>query len=415
METMEPSPNAVGDRPLAHRFDGIALAVGSVVLIALAWTVRSILNPFVVAFLFYIILSSFRDYKAARKLMIAGFVLFGFWLLLTLAGILVPFIIGAVLAYLFNPVVSQLYEKQKISRTWSSLGIVILFCAVLVAVGWIFLPTLGKQTKEFIERLTVFIRQNANTLDTQHVRRMLLGMGFPEGLIDRFILNQAGPQIRRMVAIVPTIVMSIISSLPKILERTLNLVIVPVAMFYFLKDWPRLLPIVNELFPSKNPARREKIACDVDGVLYGYLRGQATVALIVGILGATAYSLLGIPYAGLIGVILVFADLVPIVGMLFSVFVVELVIFLTMDLNFGVIVSGLFVIGGLHVIETYIIGPRIIGQGIGVPPLLMILALLVFGYFFGFVGLLIAVPTTGVILLFVNEYRRTNAVGATLE
>jgi predicted PurR-regulated permease PerM len=166
---------------------------------------------------------------------------------------------------------------------------------------------------------------------------------------------------------------------------------------------------VNELFPSKNPARREKVVHDVDGVLYGYLRGQATVALIVGILGATAYSILGIPYAGLIGVILVFADLVPIVGMLFSVFVVELVIFLTMELNFAVIVSGLLVIGGLHVIETYIIGPRIIGQGVGVPPLLMILALLVFGFFFGFVGLLVAVPTTGVILLFVNEYRKNNA------
>ena len=395
--------------PISSRFDGIAIAIGSVALLALAWTVRAILNPFVVTFLFYIILQSFRDYKAARKLMTVGFVLFGFWLLLTIAGILVPFILGAVLAYLFNPVVCKLYEKRNISRVWSSLAIVILFCAVLVAVGWIFLPSLGKQTKEFIERLTMFVRQNANTLDEQHIRHLLLGMGLPKGLIDRFILNQAGPQIGKMVAVVPSIVVSIISSLPRILERTMNLVIVPIAMFYFLKDWPRLRPMVNELFPSKNPARREKIISDVDGVLYGYLRGQATVALIVGILGAIAYSILGIPYAGLIGVILVFADLVPIVGMLFSVFVVELVIFLTMELNFAVIVSGLLVIGALHVIETYIIGPRIIGQGVGVPPLLMILALLVFGFFFGFIGLLIAVPTTGVILLFVNEYRKNNA------
>jgi predicted PurR-regulated permease PerM len=409
---MDKSSNFTTVRSEAHRFDGIALAVGSIALIALAWTVRSMLNPFVIVFLLYIVLSSFRDYHAGRKILTAGFLLFGFWLLLTLAGILVPFIIGAVLAYLFNPVVSQLYEKRKIDRTWSSLAIVILFCAVLVAVGWLFLPSLGKQTKEFIERLTAFIRQNANTLDTQHIRRMLLGMGLPEGIIDRFILNQAGPQLRNMVAIVPTIVVSIISSLPKILERTLNLVIVPVAMFYFLKDWPRLLPIVNEIFPSKNPTRREKIVRDVDGVLYGYLRGQATVALMIGILGATAYSILGIPYAGLIGVILVFADLVPIVGMLFSVFVVELVIFLTMQLNFAVIASGLLVIGGLHVIETYIIGPRIIGQGIGVPPILMILALLVFGFFFGFVGLLVAVPATGVILLFVNEYRKNNMTEA---
>ncbi len=408
MKMMETSPNSINKNPISYRFDGIALAVGSIALITLAWVVRSILNPFVIAFLLYIILASFRDYKAARKLMTVGFVLFGFWLLLTLSGILIPFIIGGVLAYLFNPIVSQLHQKRNIDRTWSSLAIVILFCAVLVAVGWIFLPSLGRQTKEFIERLTHFIRQNANTFDEQHMRRLLVNAGLPEGIIDRFIMNQAGPQLHKMVAIVPSIVIGIISSLPRILERTLNLVIVPVAMFYFLKDWPRLMPIVNELFPSKNPARREKVVHDVDGVLYGYLRGQATVALIVGILGATAYSILGIPYAGLIGVILVFADLVPIVGMLFSVFVVELVIFLTMELNFAVIVSGLLVIGALHIIESYIIGPRIIGQGIGVPPILMILALLVFGFFFGFVGLLVAVPTTGVILLFVNEYRKNN-------
>jgi predicted PurR-regulated permease PerM len=143
-------------------------------------------------------------------------------------------------------------------------------------------------------------------------------------------------------------------------------------------------------------------------VLYGYVRGQITVAAIVGMLGAIAFSLLGIPYAGLLGVIIAFADLIPIVGMLFTVFVVELVIFLTMVLNFWVIASGLIVIGMLHLIETYFIGPRIIGRGIGVPPLLVILSLLVFGFFFGFVGLLIAVPSTGIILLFIMEYKESN-------
>ncbi len=397
---------------VSHRFDGIAIAVGAIALMALAWTVRLILNPFVVAFLLYIILASFRDYKAARKLMTAGFLLFSFWLLLTLAGILVPFMLGAVLAYLFNPVVHQLYEKRKISRMASSFAIVILFCGVLVAVGWIFLPSLGEQTKAFIEQLTLFVRQNASSLDQQHVRRFLIGAGLPEGLVDQIILKQAGPQLRSMLAVVPAIIVDIIAGLPRILERTLNLIIVPIAMFYFLKDWPKLMPIVNSIFPSKDPVRRASIVEDVDKVLYGYLRGQATVALIVGSIGAIAFSFLGIPYAGLLGVILVVSDLVPIVGMLFSVFVVEFVIFLTMELNVGVIVSGLIVIGCLHFLETYIIGPRIIGKGIGVPPILMILALLVFGFFFGFFGLLVAVPATGVILLFVNEYRKNNVEGA---
>ncbi len=395
-----------------HRFDGVAIAVGGVALVALAWAVRSILNPFIAAIVAYAVLAPFRKYRAARSMMVAGFVLFGLWLLFELAGILIPFIIGLVLAYLFNPMVSKLYEKRGASRTWSSLVIVILFCGVLVAIGWIFLPSLGHQTKAFIEQLTLFVRQNAHTLDEPHLRQLLLDTGLPASLVDQVILTQAGPELRKLVAVVPTVVMDIIAGLPKILERTLNLIIVPIAMFYFLKDWPKLMPIVNDLFPSKNLARRMSVLEEVDHVLYGYVRGQATVALMVGILGAIAYSILGIPYAGLLGVILAVSDLVPIVGMIFSAFVVELVIFLTMQLNFAVIASGILVIAGLHMLEVYIVGPRIIGPGIGVPPILMILALLVFGYFFGFVGLLIAVPSTGVILLFLNEYRKGNAAGA---
>lgn len=405
-------PVAADSRNMRHRFDGVAIAMGGLALVALAWAIRPILNPFVAAFVLYVILARFRQYRSARSLLTTGFLLFGLWLLLELAGILVPFILGAVLAYLFNPLVSQLYKKRRISRTWSSLAIVILFCGVLVAIGWILLPSLGQQTKAFIGELTLFIRENANTLNASHMRHMLLNIGLPAGIVDQVILTQAGPELRKIVAVVPTIVMEIIAGLPKILERTLNLIIVPIAMFYFLKDWPKLMPIVDSLFPPKNPARRQAVLADIDRVLYGYVRGQATVAVLVGILGAIAYSILGIPYAGLLGVILAVSDLVPIVGMIFSAFIVELVIFLTMQLNFAVIASGILVIAGLHLLEVYIIGPRIIGQGIGIPPILMILALLVFGFFFGFVGLLVAVPTTGILLLFLNEYRKTNTRGA---
>ena len=200
----------------------------------------------------------------------------------------------------------------------------------------------------------------------------MLSIGLPQNIVDEVILVQIGPQLRKSVSIVPRIVFAIIAGLPKFLERTLNMIIVPVAMFYFLKDWPKIVPLFNELLPAKDPKRRAAIIEDVDHVLYGYLRGQATVALIIGILGAIAYAILGIPYAGLLGVILAVTDLVPIVGMIFSVFVVELVIVLTMVLNVGVILSGILVIVGLHFLEVYFISPRIVGTGIGVPPIIMI-------------------------------------------
>ena len=392
--------------PADRRFDAIAIAFGGLAFLALAFFVRSVLNPFIVLLVLYIVLAPFRKYHAARILMLAAFVLFAVWFFFTLSGLLIPFIIGAVLAYLFNPLVGMLHERKHLNRTWSSLAIVLLFSGLLIAAGWIFIPSLAAQTRAFIARLTFFVRENAGTFDERHLRNFLISIGIPTSLVDQIILAQVAPQLRKVVAFVPRLVFEIVAGLPKFLERTLNLIIVPVAMFYFLKDWPKIGPLIDQLFPAKDPKLRSDTVADVDRVIYAYVRGQATVATLVGILGAIAYTVLGIPYAGLLGVILAVSDLIPIAGMIFSMFIVELVIFLTMELNFAVIASGVLVIAALHFLEVYIIGPRIIGPRVGVPPILMILALLIFGYFLGFIGLLIAVPSTAVIILFIEEYRK---------
>ena len=410
-----PERQSPGDSIASHlltsqRFDGIALTLGAIALLALAFSVQSILSPFVIVLIFYVLLAPFRQYRAARKLMLAGFVLFTVWFFITLSGLLVPFILGAVLAYLFNPLVARLHDGGHLHRTWSSLIIVLLFCAVLTIVGWIFLPSLVDQTKEFISRLTIFARANSDVIDPKYIRKVLVSVGLPPAMADDIVKTQVGPQLRKIVGYVPHLFMDIVGGLPKFFERTLSIIIIPVAMFYFLKDWSKIGPLFNEIFPAKNPAHRAAMMDNVDRVLYGYIRGQATVAVLVGVLAAIAYSILGIPYAGLLGLTLGLFDLIPIVGMVLSAFIVELVIVLTMVLNFGVIISGLLVIGCLHILEIYVISPRIIGQNIGIPPLVMILALLIFGYFLGFIGLLIAVPVTGILLLFVDEYRKNNAL-----
>jgi predicted PurR-regulated permease PerM len=401
---------AHSNAPAERRYDAIAIVFGGLAFLALAYLVRPILSPFIILLVLYLVLAPFREYRAARKLMLAAFVLFAVWFFITLSGLLVPFILGAILAYLFNPLVSRLHERKHMHRTWSSLIIVLLFCGLLVAAGWIFIPSLVAQTRAFIARLTIFVRENASTFDERHLRNILISIGIPASLVDQIIIAQAAPQLRKVVAFVPQLVFELVAGLPKFLERTLNLIIVPVAMFYFLKDWPKIGPLIDQLFPAKDPKLRSETVADVDRVIYAYVRGQATVATLIGILGAIAYTVLGIPYAGLLGVILAVSDLIPIAGMIFSMFIVELVIFLTMELNFAVIASGVLVIAALHFLEVYIIGPRIIGPRVGVPPILMILALLIFGYFLGFLGLLIAVPSTAVIILFVEEYRKNQRI-----
>src|SRR5689334_20859163 len=119
----------------SSRFDGIAIGIGGITLIALiAFIIRDI-SPFIVAAALFILLSPFREYRAARTMMFTAGILLGFWLVITLASLLLPFIIGLMIAFLFNPIVTWIEEKWHIARGWSSLVIVIILCGLVVIAG----------------------------------------------------------------------------------------------------------------------------------------------------------------------------------------------------------------------------------------------------------------------------------------
>jgi predicted PurR-regulated permease PerM len=408
--TSHPSVHAVEDavhaRTAAMRFDGIAIALAAVGLVALSHFVSSILSPFVVLAAIFLLLAPFRHYTAVRSIMWTSGFLFALWFLIETSGILVPFIIGGVIAYLFNPLVTRLELRYKISRTWSALITVLSIVGVCTLLGILLIPTLIEQTGAFIAKLSAYVTLHANTLDEKHLKNLLIRLGAPRSTVDQLVTAQITPQIKEMIAKIPGIIFGFLSQIPSYIERLLDLIIVPFAAFYFLKDWPKIGALFFQLLPAHHRTRPREVVQNIDRVLYGYVRGQITMAAIIGLLGGISFWILGVPYYGLLGVIIGLMDLVPIIGTLFAALIVEVVIVLTMELSPGVILSGLLVIGGLHTLEAYILGPRIVGRGIGIPPILMILSLLIFGYFLGFVGLLIAVPSTGVIMLFINEYRK---------
>lgn len=398
---------------LARRFDGVALILGGVALIALTSKLEELLTPFVVIVAFYMLLAPFRDYKAARAMMWTGGFLFGFWFFVTLSGLLVPFILAGLLAYLFNPLVTRLKARYHIARGWSAGVVVLIVFGILALLGWLFIPSLLVEAQAFISRLSKFLNHYANTIDEAHIRDMLVQIGLPYKTATQIVSTQLGPQLKKLFADAPVFFLAIITKIPHWLERTLNLIIVPFATFYLLKDWPKMIDALISLLPIRSRARQLEIWQHVDKVLYAYIRGQLTVATIIGVLGFIAFMLLGVPYYGLLGLLIGLSDLIPIVGMVFSVVAVEIVIFLTMEINVGVVLSGIGIIALLHIIEAYVIGPRIVGEGVGIPPIMMILALLIFGYFMGFIGLLIAVPSTAVLMLFINEYRTLQGAEAT--
>ncbi len=390
----------------SSRFDGITVGLGGVALITLiAFIIRDI-SPFIVAAVLFLLLFPFKEYRAARTMMFTAGILLGFWLVITLASLLLPFIIGLLIAYLFNPVVSWIEEKWGIARGWSSLVIVIILSAVVVIAGLLLIPRIINQLEAILVRISDYLQNSTLTFDEQGIRNFFLTIGLPQKYIDQYVTGEIIPQVKALYAQIPHILTVILGAIPGYAARVLDLIIIPIAAIYFLKDWRTMIESIQSLIPQRHRPAFIASFMNIDRVLYGYIRGQSTVAVIIGLLGAITFMILSVPYAALLGLSIALLDLIPILGLFISIIIIEGVILLTMPISLGSVMSGLLVIAGLHLFENYFLGPKIVGKGVGIPPILIIMSIFIFGYFLGFLGILLAVPLTGIILLFVREYRQ---------
>ncbi|MBS1904629.1 MAG: AI-2E family transporter [Bacteroidetes bacterium] len=399
----------------ANRFDGIAIAAGTLALATLFYLIANGIQPFLLVLTILLLLYPLREYRAARLILLTSATLFGLWLVSTLASILLPFIVAMVIAYLFNPLVTTLHRKWKLSRTWLSIIIVLLLVGVVGFAGYLIVPLIVNEAEALLRTLSDFFQNNEIRFDEESIRRFLVSLGIPGKYVTQFLNNELYPALKNFTATLPSIALSIVSALPSVLQRTLDLILIPIASIYLLKDWYKLGPSLLGFVPAKRRPHWSALMDGIDKVLYGYIRGQSIVAIIIGTLSGIALTIAGVPYASLLGVMIMLLDLIPFIGLISSVVIVEIVIVITMPITAGNLIIGAAIILGMHMLETYFLGPRIVGKGVGIPPILILASVFVFAYFLGFLGMLIAVPTTGVIMLFAREYRQAVASGKGIE
>lgn len=405
------SPLSDSEREAKHRlhgrFDGIALALGAIALVALTAIISQQLSPFILIVVLFSLLIPFREYKASRAMMFTSGAMFLFWLVITLASLLLPFIIGLLIAYLFNPLVTYLQTKKQIPRGWSSAVIVLLLMLIVFIAGYILIPIIFDQFESLADKAIKYMQQSNFSFDEESIKKFFIGLGIPEKYVSQYIQGEFLPEFKRIISEIPAYIVTLLSNVPLIFERLFYIIIIPISIFYFLKDWYRMSNSIFRLIPSSHQPRWNTIFTNIDRVLYAYIRGQSTVAIIIGILAGIIYSVMGVPYAIILALVIMFLDLIPIIGLIASVVIVEAVIMLTMPMTVGNIGGGALVILGLHTLEAYFIGPKIVGKGVGIPPITIIISIFIFGYFLGFLGMLIAVPLAGIILLFGREYRQS--------
>jgi predicted PurR-regulated permease PerM len=315
------------------------------------------------------------------------------WLL---GPVLTPFLIAAVIAYALAPMVGWLVRrsKGKLPRTLAVVLVELLFLIALAGVALLIVPILAKELPLLKDQVPLVFEKLARVLDP-----LLAQWGFKVnldvGAIKAFVLKYLGTnfddafgQVLASLKIGGSVAMTVIS----------NAILVPVALFYFLMDWDALVSKTLRWVPAPLRPAVDSFTHEADEVLGQYLRGQLLVMLVLAVFYSVGLALFGLDLALPIGVFTGLAVFVPYLGFGLGLVLALLAGFLQFASSWALVMVA--VVYGLgQVIESIFLTPKLVGERIGLHPLAVIFALLAFGQVLGFVGILIALPASAVLLV----------------
>ena len=329
--------------------------------------------------------------------MIAASILLLFlWLL---GDILLPFVLGAAIAYLLDPIVDRL-ERLGTGRV---LGTILILMAAFFVLFFIFLLLIPLVIDQF--RLLAAAAPDLVTSVQALVLNQIASISPESEALNSTVSNLSTMAQEKLGIIFGSVMASAIS----LIDVIMLMVITPVVAVYLLVDWDRILEKINELLPLDHASVVRSLASEIDSTLSAFVRGMIAVCLVLGIYYATALSLIGLEFGLIIGFIAGLVSFIPYVGALLGgVLAIGLALIQFWgDFELVALVVGVFIVG--QIFEGNILTPKLVGNSVGLHPVSLILALSLFGAFFGFIGLLLAVPlaaSAGVILrFFIKKYK----------
>ena len=324
------------------------------------------------------------------------------WLL---SGILLPFVAGMAIAYLLNPLVDRI-ERAGVNRAVAALSIIAVAVLAFVLVILTVAPIFGGQLSSFIDNIPGYVTKVQSLLGNQPWAQKLLGAGFATD-------KAMGDLVTQGVGWLTTFLKSLWSGGRALISLFSLIVVTPVVAFYLIFDWHRMIRSVDEWVPLHQQETVRELARECDAAIAGFVRGQTTVCVVLGVYYAVALTVSGLNFGLLIGLVSGIITFVPYVGSMTG---------LILGLGVAVaqfwphwssilIVLGIFLVGQFF--EGNVLSPKLVGRSVGLHPVWVIFALLAFGYLFGFVGLLVAVPlaaTIGVLVRFALQRYRASVL-----
>ena len=212
------------------------------------------------------------------------------------------------------------------------------------------------------------------------------------------VTETVGPQVSAFVLGLLYSVLDFLTSFARLAQHVINIVVLPFFMFFLLKDLPSLALWVVNSVPVRQRERFVAVANRIDDILGRYFRGAIIVAAIQGSISGTGLWIIGIKYPVVLGIMTGLMDFFPYVGLFISLVVSALVAYAAGGAFLTKIVFIAVLYLSQKLLEATVLAPKIIGPHVGLHPVLLIMSLILFEYFMGFVGLLIAVPVSALFM-----------------
>ncbi|MEM5494104.1 AI-2E family transporter [Hoeflea sp. AS16] len=317
--------------------------------------------------------------------------------LMVFRSILLPFIAGMALAYFLDPV-ADWFERRGFSRLMATLAILATFIALFAISLIVVIPILVTQAADLGGRIPGYITQLQSLLMSE------------SNLLPDWVSEQLG-QIKESFAallkegagLVGTIFKQIWNSGMALLDIAALFVVTPVVAFYLLLDWDNMVEKIDDWIPRDHVDTVRHLARQIDATIAGFVRGQGSVCIILGLIYAIGLSVVGLNFGLLIGLFAGLISFIPYVGSLVGLVLALIVAVVQFWPDFVMIgaVIAVFAVGQFF--EGNILQPRLVGKSVGLHPVWLMFALFAFGALFGFVGMLIAVPaaaSVGVLVRF---------------
>lgn len=304
------------------------------------------------------------------------------WLL---HDVLLPFVAGLALAYLLNPLANRI-ERAGGSRLIAALIIVGGFVLGSLLLIILVAPLLGNQLTALIAKLPAYLARLQELVTDRPWLSKIVGEGFSEAQ------QSTGELVKQGVEWGASFLKSLWSGGRALVSIFSLLIVTPIVAFYLIYDWNRMVTAVDSIVPLPYRQTVRALAVEMNAAIGGYFRGQTLVALALGLYYAISLSVSGLSFGLLIGILSGFLTFIPYVGSLTGLVVAVGVAIAQFWPNYPriLIVLGIFLIG--QFMEGNVLSPKLVGDRVGLHPVWLMFALFAFGYLFGFVGLLLAVP-----------------------